>query len=333
MNGKKPDYYDEFTCIGSRCKDNCCIGWEIDIDENALNFYGQVKGNMAERLTEGISMDPVPHFNTNEKGRCVFLNHENLCDLYIELGEDSLCEICTEHPRFFHDFGEIQEKGLGIACEEAARLILNRTKPVRFLDYGPPSSDNTVCFILSVRENLVSILQNRSLRMEKRMAQILEYGWQAQQWMNTTNITQESTKDIILSEGDIRFRALSSAQSKEFWPSFYQNLDIMDEQWQKNLQKAATISDMGHFKDSIFWEQLCIYFIFRHLIAASDDFNLYGKVQFCVLSCLIIRWILDIFPEEKRNVNRLNTAKQYSKEIEYSEENLQAVWEELLFNS
>ena len=31
-----PDYYSEFSCIADKCSDNCCIGWEIDIDENSL---------------------------------------------------------------------------------------------------------------------------------------------------------------------------------------------------------------------------------------------------------------------------------------------------------
>ena len=28
-----PFYYKEFHCIADACKDSCCIGWEIDIDE------------------------------------------------------------------------------------------------------------------------------------------------------------------------------------------------------------------------------------------------------------------------------------------------------------
>ena len=330
MKGKIPDYYEQFSCIGSRCRDNCCIGWEIDIDQEALNFYRRTKGDMAERLAEGISMEPVPHFRTDERGRCVFLNQENLCDLYLNLGEETLCEICTNHPRFFHDCGGIQEKGLGIACEEAARLILNRTGMVRFLDYGPSSCDEIVSFLLSVRENMINILLNRSIKIEKRMAQILEYGWQAQQWLNSS---QPVSKDWIFSEEKERFLTLSSDESRKFWLSFYEDLDVMDEQWSKILHEAKLRSEGASFAEDPFWEQLCIYFMFRHLTAASEDFNLYGKVQFCVLSCLIIGWILDIYPEKEQDKKRLETAKQYSKEIEYSEENLQTVWEELLFNS
>lgn len=39
-------------------------------------------------------------FRLNEKGYCHFLNKAGLCRLVLELGEDALCDICREHPRF-----------------------------------------------------------------------------------------------------------------------------------------------------------------------------------------------------------------------------------------
>ena len=30
-----PDYYKDFQCIADKCKDSCCIGWEIMIDRMA----------------------------------------------------------------------------------------------------------------------------------------------------------------------------------------------------------------------------------------------------------------------------------------------------------
>ena len=32
----KPDFYDSFKCIADKCTDSCCIGWEIDVDKNAI---------------------------------------------------------------------------------------------------------------------------------------------------------------------------------------------------------------------------------------------------------------------------------------------------------
>ena len=52
-----------------------------------------------------------------EDDRCPFLNQDNLCEIYIHLGEQALCEICDQHPRFHEWFGDYKESGLGLCCE------------------------------------------------------------------------------------------------------------------------------------------------------------------------------------------------------------------------
>lgn len=44
-----PSYYKNFRCIADKCPDNCCRGWEIDIDEDTLDYYKDLKGPMAEK--------------------------------------------------------------------------------------------------------------------------------------------------------------------------------------------------------------------------------------------------------------------------------------------
>ena len=39
-----PDYYPLFHCIADRCRHNCCIGWEIDVDGDSLAAYDQIGG-------------------------------------------------------------------------------------------------------------------------------------------------------------------------------------------------------------------------------------------------------------------------------------------------
>ena len=34
-----PHYYRKFQCIASECEDTCCAGWEIMIDDKALEKY------------------------------------------------------------------------------------------------------------------------------------------------------------------------------------------------------------------------------------------------------------------------------------------------------
>ena len=50
----RPDFWNRFQCIGGVCSDNCCIGWEICIDEESLEKYRQVEGAIGERLKTSI---------------------------------------------------------------------------------------------------------------------------------------------------------------------------------------------------------------------------------------------------------------------------------------
>ena len=57
-----PDYYPLFRCTAGKCRHNCCIGWEIDIDSETMDFYDSVKGNFGERLRENIDREECSHF-------------------------------------------------------------------------------------------------------------------------------------------------------------------------------------------------------------------------------------------------------------------------------
>ena len=38
-----PPYYREFKCKAGDCRDSCCIGWELDIDESSYQRYLHLK--------------------------------------------------------------------------------------------------------------------------------------------------------------------------------------------------------------------------------------------------------------------------------------------------
>ena len=119
-----PTYYKKFKCIADRCEHSCCIGWEIDIDENTLEKYKQLKGGYGEVIKNSISLEDTPHFRLGEGERCPHLDECGLCKIILSMGEDYLSDICREHPRFYN-FTNVAEVGIGISCPEAARLILS----------------------------------------------------------------------------------------------------------------------------------------------------------------------------------------------------------------
>lgn len=136
MKLRVPDYYSEFSCIADKCKDSCCIGWEIDIDEDTHDYYRHIEGAFGEKLRKNmyITEDGDYSFRLKEHGRCPFLNSRNLCDICIELGEEALSEVCTEYPRFAIEYEDVLQKCLSLSCEEVGRILFTREEPMKYVE-------------------------------------------------------------------------------------------------------------------------------------------------------------------------------------------------------
>lgn len=165
-----PDYYNDFKCIADKCQHNCCIGWEIDIDEDTLSLYDGIGGEIGERLQRAIDLTDNPHFIL-EHERCPFLNKNGLCDIITKLGDGALCDICADHPRYRNYFDDRCEMGLGLCCEEAARLVLSNTDKVKLIDID---TSETVT-IYPEREKVLSILQDRTMSFSERLASVKNF--------------------------------------------------------------------------------------------------------------------------------------------------------------
>ena len=183
-----PEYYEKFSCIASRCKDSCCAGWEIDIDEDSYAYYNSVEGKFGKRLKESMyEADPDDdgggyRFKLKGKKRCAMLNDHNLCDLYTALGEEALCEVCTEYPRFSLIYGDVEQKALSLSCEEVGRILFERTEPEKLVDIELPGNCDDgeddpayVAFMEWVQQESVNILQNRTHNIPERMREFLAW--------------------------------------------------------------------------------------------------------------------------------------------------------------
>ena len=129
----KPDYFDEFHCTASACSDTCCAGWEIEVDETTAGMYREIGGPFGQRLREKLAVTPEECYFPLENGRCPFLDRDNLCEIIKNLGEEALCDICREHPRFYHWYGDVTEVGLGLCCEEAVKLVFRSPEKTKFI--------------------------------------------------------------------------------------------------------------------------------------------------------------------------------------------------------
>ena len=125
MKNYAPLYYKDFRCIADRCEHICCIGWRFSLDDATYEGYKSASGTYSQELRDHLSCDEDgPYIPSDASGRCPHLDGRGLCRVISNCGEEYLCEICREHPRFYNSDGNRLEVGLGASCPEAARLIL-----------------------------------------------------------------------------------------------------------------------------------------------------------------------------------------------------------------
>ena len=296
-----PDYYNGFSCIADRCRHSCCVGWEIDIDESTYEYYKTVSGDLGEDLRENITVcGGTASFTLDENERCPFLTKDGLCRLIKELGEKSLCNICTDHPRFRSFYSERTEIGLGLCCEAAAELVLSQKHKVKLtvLTDCKETLTEDEDYLLKYRNQLFAVAQDREFTVEERLENLLASG--------STALPEKSPAE---------------------WAEVYLSLERLDEEWTNklNLLKSADGTSIPHSLELPF-EQLLVYFLYRHIPSALDDGDISSKIGFAVLSVKIIAAMLRA--EEKQDSDTLKElVRLYSSEIEYSQENLNTLWD------
>ena len=356
MYYRKPHYYEKFFCTADQCPDTCCAGWQIVIDENSLEKYSKVSGDFGIRLLNSIDWREGI-FEQYDK-RCSFLNSENLCDIYKELGAEALCDTCRLYPRHIEEFENLREFSLSLSCPVAAKMILECQEPVKFLeeqDEQEECEDDFEDFdfllfdcLLEVREKLFSIVQNRKIPVEKRMFCVLRTAKNLQDALDEGELFERdfiSDMELYLQE-----------EIKEFSGSFYETvqvlrkdllrLEVLREEWKANLKEAENLfqkgeiwymdkrerykaeikNTIGQEQWDIYKEQLLMFFLYTYFCGAVYDDMIYSKG---VLSVISVFWIEEItfwnWAKDERIIeekNILETAYRYAREIEHSDENL-----------
>lgn len=300
-----PDYFPEFKCIKGECRHNCCIGWEIDIDHKSLDFYNGIDGVFGTRLKKSISNDEMPHFILSNEERCPFLNKDNLCDIIIELGEQHICDICTEHPRFNNQLPDRIEKGLGLTCEAAARIILSKKTPVKLI--GSFESKDT---IINLRDSVLTVLQDRD-----------------------KSISQRTDEMLALCNTSMPDRTL------DFWIDILLELERLDEGWTEILYELKSSNHGTDVFDAYMsnrqteYEQLLIYFIYRHFANAFDLEDAAARACFAVLAYMVLHEIGAMYYSKTKTFSledQIELARMFSSEIEYSQENIDILLDEMI---
>ncbi|MGN0594179.1 MAG: flagellin lysine-N-methylase [Hominimerdicola sp.] len=353
-----PEIFTEFTCIGSNCNDNCCrMGWDIEIDDDTYRFYKSLDDDMGKRLISAITEEDGCHYLMHEGG-CPFLNEKGLCSVLLKYGEDKISEICANHPRFFEWFGGYKEAGTGLACEESARLWLCADKIV-FSQCEIDEEDDDLEFdednlerMLRARTALINLVQNRNFSISQRLKFIVVYAVLAQDAFDFEDFQDfEEFTNLLLTDEEQLFRQLANfpsenSKSKDSVSvdllNYLQGLDFLGDLLPEMLKSAEKnineinlkIKDFAEFYPEAErqYENILVYYIFRYFIKGVRSYDIFSKLIFAVISVWTIR-ILDTDKWLKcRNLGileQIEIVKEYSKEIDYSFDNTQSIFEDV----
>lgn len=304
-----PDYYPEFQCAAGACRHSCCIGWEIDIDRDTAAAYAAMPGALGARLRQHIAWDAQPpHFILTREERCPFLNGDNLCDLILAQGEDALCDICHQHPRFHNELPGRVESGLGVCCEAAGALILGQAEPMRLMGAEDIATQDE---IIALRDEVIAILQDRRYYIPKRVAQML----------------RRCGRDL-------------PERSIPEWAGFLLTLERLEDGWTAVLEG---LRDRWHTADrrgfdaymatrQTEYEQFLVYLIYRHMANAPDMAEAAARAAFTGLGYFLLHEIGAVQWTETGSFtfeDQVELARLFSAEIEYSDENMYLILEEL----
>lgn len=305
-----PCYYPAFRCIADRCRHSCCIGWEIGIDPESRETYRAMTDDFGARLN-GCIEDSAngAAFRLLPGDRCPLLNESGLCDLILQKGEGALCQICADHPRYRSFFSHMTEIGLGLCCEEAARIILSRTEKTFFItledDGVAQEPDEEEAALLALRAECISIMQQREFSVDVRL-------------------------ELLLDHVD----ACWPLGMDPAWVAFYRDLERLDPAWDGALDTlGGEWDELPHLTTA--FEQFAVYLLYRHLPGDLADGDARSRVKFAALNTRLLM-ALCCAHAKRHGACTLEDCAEYARmwsaEIEYDEDNvdalLDALWEE-----
>ncbi len=186
-----PKYMNTFKCIGGECEDNCCIGWDVDIDKNTYLKYKNVSQPQMKRefdkyihINEDVYDDSVNYafavLNPNKE--CSFLNADRLCMIQKHLGESYLSNVCSSFPRMTHKIDSVVERSATPSCPEIARLLLIDPEAMKLIEIPTPKDlplltykikqkdpafrNSLVSFLMPIRNACLSLVQDENTSIE-----------------------------------------------------------------------------------------------------------------------------------------------------------------------
>ena len=321
---RTPKYTKSFQCTADKCRDSCCIGWEIAVDARTLAKYKRMRGALGEDIRKSLSPDGC--FLLGENMRCPHLLKNGLCRIICEKGDAALCDICREHPRFYNYYGDLCEWGVGLACESAAQLILSAKAPLDFEEEEKEGEvedcdEALLSLLFSEREKMLVFALDEKRGLSEKLFILESWAKKLQEFIDNADICKELF--VFCAENqDIQSFFTEDRFAK--YRKIILSLEPLSRLWTARCENVSL--PIHTDENGAIFSRLLAYFIFRYFLSTAMDGDCTAGMGLALFSAA---WILAICESEGRTTLEgiAEAAKDFSKEAEYSEDNRDAVLE------
>ncbi len=309
----EPTYFSEFNCIADRCTDTCCRYWQVELDAESYNTVSRYKKILNLRIKGKDDNSVIIPLCS---GNCPFLDASLLCNLYKDLGHDSLPYTCRVYPRFYNTIGGYEERGLSFSCPTAAELIYNneihltdKEDDTPILNYTDVDADRFIA-VKGLRNRLLTEVNSSGLDLKALTASIIEFADKAEKALKNNNLS-------YLTEIHLEFPKNEFVYSyKLFRKSVVLHLsnNVLRPEW-KDMIKNASFENRN--EDPHSFKTWFTYFIFRYMIRSLTDLEFGSVIKAGILSYYFISTL---------GMEHIKGMQLYSKETEHNERNIKRLF-------
>ena len=289
-----PTFYHTFQCKANQCHHTCCQKWTIDVDEETAKLYQTLPTPLGENLRKFMTVDDEGYYFmfSDKQPTCPLLREDGLCRVVLELGEDSLCDTCHMHPRFYKYIEDLELCGVGLSCEESVeKLLATEGDQLQFTiedDDGEFTADDR-----PVLENIFDLL---ALGINPAICQF------------TPNHSIRYCQELI---------------------NLYKETEPIDEEWTKqlsyleNMLSSTTTTDLLNLdaQETVALNKVYQYILYRQIDMLAE-YSLESLVRYAFDATVFIALLTHQFGNLPEQIRR------WSEQIEYDEDNVAFLFNE-----
>lgn len=135
----KPQFFDDFHCLGGDCKYTCCKGWNIELTKNEYEKTKKAKkskelqnvvDSCMKRTKECLNDNRYAKMKLDDNECCQLMSEDGLCRLQLECGYNLLSDTCKHFPRVGYLVGNSFERYFYTSCEAVVKLLIARPEGI-----------------------------------------------------------------------------------------------------------------------------------------------------------------------------------------------------------